>query len=443
MPWLTFLYVSATATLAEKQLFFIKNILTSRIYQKYWPDMIHKDEGRRTRWTSSEIIVDHPRRHLENVRDPSIIACGLTKTITGLHFNIGVLDDVVVPENAYTEDGREKVADLYSFLASIETTESEEWVVGTRYDQNDLYGKLMQMKYPKIDTKTGEVISEDPIYEVFEKQVEDQGDGLGEFLWPRQQRADGRWFGFDAEILATKKAKYLNKSHFYAQYYNNPSDPEGKKISPSKFQYYERKHIVNKDGNVYFKDRKLAVYAAMDFAWSLGKRADYTAIIVIGMDCDSNIYVLDIARFKTDKISDYYDNLEQLYRKWGFRKLRAETNAAQAVIVRDLKENYIKPRGMVLVIDEFRRTKNQGTKEERFQIILEPRYENQQIWHYKGGNCQTLEEELITARPAHDDIKDCLCAAIEIALPPRRSSQYSVQSNIVPFNSRFGGVTFR
>ena len=64
------------------------------------------------------------------------------------------------------------------------------------------------------------------IYEIFERVVEDQGDGAGEFLWPKMRRNDGKWFGFDRAILAKKRGQYLDKTQFYAQYYNNPNDPD-------------------------------------------------------------------------------------------------------------------------------------------------------------------------------------------------------------------------
>ena len=62
------------------------------------------------------------------------------------------------------------------------------------------------------------------------------GDGTGEFLWPRQQSSTGKWFGFDRKILARKRAKYLDRSQYRAQYYNNPNDPDNASIGASKFQ---------------------------------------------------------------------------------------------------------------------------------------------------------------------------------------------------------------
>ena len=112
-PTETILYVSATSGLAEKQLYAIQNILTSPVYRKYWPDMVNKNKFDRELWNNNEIAVDHPIRKKEGVRDPSIKAAGLTTNITGFHATYVFLDDVVVPGNAYTEEGSRKVVIMY------------------------------------------------------------------------------------------------------------------------------------------------------------------------------------------------------------------------------------------------------------------------------------------------------------------------------------------
>ena len=78
-------------------------------------------------------------------------------------------------------------------------------------------------------------------------------------------------------------------------------------------------------------------------------------------------------------------------------------------------------------------------KEERIAAVLEPRYDNNAIWHFKGGYTPMLEEELILARPPHDDLKDALACAIEIAIPPRARKEKRTKQNNVIFHSRFGG----
>jgi phage terminase large subunit-like protein len=316
-----------------------------------------------------------------------------------LHCDIAVLDDVVVYENAYTGEGREKVKSQYSLLSSIEGANAKEWIVGTRYHPSDLYSNLMQMVEDKYDDD-GNKVFEEQIYEILERAVEDRGDGTGEFLWPQQSRKDGKQFGFNRQILAKKRGQYLDKSQFRAQYYNDPSDPDNVPVERNKFQYFERKHLREENGYWFYKESKLNIFAAVDFAFSMSKKADYTALVVVGVDSQNNIYVLDIDRFRTDRISEYFKHILELSTKWSFRKMRAEVTVAQQAIVVQLKE-LIKQHGLSISIDEYRPNRHQGNKEERIAATLEPRYDNLQIWHYRGGNIQVLEEELMSRHPPH------------------------------------------
>lgn len=441
-PTLRVLYISATSNLAEKQLKFIKDILDSKIHRRYWPDHVHLEEGKREKWTNSEISLDHPSRKEEGVRDPSVFTGGLTTSLTGLHCDIAVLDDVVVYENAYTDEGRNKVQSQYSLLSSIEGGDAQEWVVGTRYHPNDLYSEMLEM-HEEIFDANGDIVSSEPVYEIFERVVEDVGDGTGEFLWPRQQRTDGKWFGFNQQILARKRAKYLDKTQFRAQYYNDPNDVGGGGIERSLFQYYDPQYINQSGGHWFYRDERLNIVASVDFAYSVGKRSDYTAIVVTGMDSLRNIYVLDIDRFKTDSISDYFDHIFALYSKWQFRKLTAEVTAAQAAIVKELKASYIVPNGLALSIAEVKPTRHEGSKEERLNAILQPVYSNNQVWHYRGGNCQVLEDELVAQFPPHDDVKDSLATSIDNLVPPqithKKGGGQFGRSNIIS-HPRFGGA---
>jgi hypothetical protein len=437
-PEVTILYVSATADLAEKQLYQIKQILDNPIYRRYWPEMIGTDEGKREKWAVAEIAVDHPKRKLEGIRDATCKAVGLTTNTTGFHADVVVLDDIVVPGNAYTEEGRDKVASLYSQLASIENPGASEWVVGTRYHPKDIYQNMIEMKAEIFNPETGDLESDEEIYELFQRVVETDG----EFLWPSQTRSDGKSFGFNYKILASIKGKYQGDiTQFFSQYYNNPNNSDTARINSDKFQYYERNLLKTIEGDWYIKDRKLNVYAAIDFAFSLRKKADYTALVTIGVDHLGNYYILDIDRFKTERIVEYFNHIVAAQQKWGFRKLSAEVTVAQKAIVSELKESYIKPNGIPLSIDEHNPNRHEGDKEERMSAILEPKYDNLQVWHYRGGNCQSLEEELVMRHPPHDDIKDALANAIHIAVIPRQRNINSGRSNVIT-HARFGGISY-
>lgn len=440
-PSVRILYISSTANLAVKQLKFIKDILAGEVVRTYWPELVNKEEAKREKWAEKEISVDHPQRKEDAIRDPTIFTSGLTSNIVGMHCDIAVLDDVVVASNAYLEEGRDKVKEQYGYLSSIETIDAKEWVVGTRYHPLDLYNDIIGMEVKEFD-EYGNDKRAYQLFEVKEHAVESVGDGTGEFLWPRSQAPDGKWYGFNAEELAKKRSQYINKIHFRAQYYNDPHDVDSSPIKRDQFQYYDSNHLNRRDYAWYFKRERLNVVAAVDFAFSLGKKSDYTSIVVVGVDGLNNYYILEIDRFKTDKISDYYSHIFKLYEKWGFRKIRAEVSVAQQVIVKDLKENYIRPNGLSLVVDEHRPSRWQGSKEERILSVLEPKYANNQIYHYQGGNIQVLEEELIFQNPAHDDVKDALASAIDFAIAPLNLYSHRKESsnNAFQFHSRWGGV---
>jgi hypothetical protein len=433
-PTLRILYISSTSNLAEKQLGFIKGILTSKTFQRYWPNHLHREEGKREKWTNTEISLDHPDREKWNIRDPSVFTAGLTTNLVGLHCDIAVMDDIVTGDNADTNEGRNKVKRQYSLLSSIEGADCKEWSVGTRYNPSDLYGEMMDM-HQEVYDEDGKMVSEAPVYEVMQRSVEDVGDGSGEYLWPRTKSKDGKWFGFDIHVYALKKAKYLDKAQFRAQYYNDPNDPDNQPIDFQRFQYFDR-GLVRQQGGVWmYKGKRLNLVAAIDFAFSVRKSADYTCIVVIGCDSDGNIYILDIERFKTPHISEYFDKILYLHQKWGFKKLRAEVNAAQESIVKSLKKDYVVPHNLALKVEEVR---SRGNKEERIEAVLHPRYELDQVFHYRGGNCAVLEDELVSSRPPHDDVKDTLATAVEGSVKPRQTLAVQ-QKNVVQFHSRFGG----
>lgn len=434
-PTITILYVSATSTLAVQQLYDIKQILTSKIYKRLWPTMVNDIEGTREKWSETEIKVDHPKRKEAGVRDNTIYAAGLTTNTTGLHAKMIIKDDVVVPDNAYTAEGREKVNSACSMLASVLTTNGVEVCVGTRYHPQDHYSHLITMQSEDIN-EDGDIVGHNKVYEVMEYPVEQ--DGV--FLWPRVQGSDGEWRGFNWKILAIKKAKYIDKSRFYAQYYNDPNDPDSRRLDRDRFQYFSESSIKNDGINWTYNGDRLNVYAAVDFATSTALKADWSAIVVIGIDAGGYIYVLDMERFKTSKVEKQFQKVLALHRKWEFKKLRAEVSVAQKAIVEYLKDR-AREEGLRLSIDEHRPTRNEGAKAERIAGILEPRYENLTIYHPKSGLVNQLEEELVLARPPHDDLKDALAMAVSIAKAPSRRVEEQ-QGNVIRlnYNSRFGGI---
>ena len=442
-PWSSVVYLSATEDLAKIQVYAIKNMLVSDEYQLLWPEMLHKEEGKREKWSADAINVDHPERKKRRIRDNTIVVKTVKSTAIGMHCSHLVLDDVVVPKFAYTNIGRLEVKQAVSQFASIKNPGAQTKAVGTRYHPSDLYSDFLSAEKYIWNDELQEFDGKEKLWDIWEETVEDRGDGTGNFLWPRvHDPITKESFGFDPKILASVRAQYESTGQmvqFYAQYYNDPNDPDSHRLSPDCFQYFDKKHLNAVDGAWYYKENRLQIFAAMDVAWTTSEKSDFTAIVVIGIDSSGFIYILDLDRFKTSNYSVYYERVMELSNYWGFRKMRVETNAGGKLVAQRLEE-LIRENGQALSIDGKARVSHEGNKIERHAAIVEPRYRAGTIFHYKGGYTPELEEEIVLERPTHDDLEDALCSAIEISKPPGKIwDKKSSKSNVVT-DVRFGGV---
>jgi len=440
-PTTSIIYLTAGEDLGMAQMYAMKNMITSADYATIWPDMVEKDEGKRDKWSAWAINVDHPARKGAGIRDNTILIKTVKSNFTGLHCEKLVLDDVVVPGNAYTATGRRDVQRTISQAASVLNPGGETKAVGTRYHPMDVYNSFKEEMVP-VFNEDGEIVDEYQAWGILERKAESRGDLTGHYLWPRIKSTEThKWYGFDSKILAGIRSKYFalgERAQFHAQYYNEPNDPDSARLESDQFQYYDKKHLNLTDGDWYFKDHKLNIYAAVDFAFTDSTKSDYTAMAVIGRAHSGAIYVLDLVQFRTSRYEMYYTELMKLHRKWEFRKVKVESNAGANIIANFIKER-IREEGLRLTLDAKNTSSGSGKKEQRIAAALEPRYENGDMWHYKAGLIMELEEQLVQERPPHDDLKDALAAAVEISISPAR---FATNRKVVPLatHPRFGGV---
>jgi phage terminase large subunit-like protein len=305
-----------------------------------------------------------------------------------------------------------------------------------------LYALMMQLKIPEYD-ENEEEIGESPMWKVFQRVVEDSPyrTGDGNFIWPRMQMPNGDVFGFDKRELAIKKANLTvdgELSSFMAQYYNDPNDASLQRISNENFQYMEPRHL-RKDGDSWtYSGKPLRLMAAMDLAFSnlKTKKRDWTAIAIVGMDHEGYLYVLDLERFKTDKMEEYYNKAIELYIKWGFKTLVVETNNGGGLVAGHIKDMVRKEGGSLEV--KGKPAPNDSSKFERILQILEPRYRNNEVFHNKIGYIRVLEEELKQPRPRNDDLKDAVALAVSELKPPLGKGIKQAVKSIGERLSRFG-----
>jgi len=450
-PCYTILYITADEDLGKLQMAFMQNIFESDNFRVLYPDHFIPEAGRRDKWTTSGLNTDHPLRRERKIRDETIAVKTIKSGKTGRHPDEIMYDDLVVPENAYTSIGRGEVSRGAAQAVSLAKSNALMTGVGTRYHLADQYSIWQDATYP-IYSDVGELIEERPLWTVFERKVEDIGNGLGNFLWPRTYSMDtDMWYGWDIQSLARKRAEYLSNGEgtaFAAQYYMEPNDPGNYRLDREKFQYLNPRHLAFIDGVWEYQGKRLSIVAAMDVATTdaaskNAKRADYTAIAIVGQDAEGFYYVLDIDMFKTDQRKVYGDRLIELWKKWRFKRVFIEVEAAGRIVAEGMKD-YVREYGYSLIIEGHTAPRNMS-KFERHASITVPKYEQGIVFHTQGGYTDVLEEQVIKPRPLHDDVIDAVTIAIENSLRPqgRNIMREPSRTNVVQAHNRFGGRVSR
>lgn len=448
-PAYTMLYITANEDLGRLQMSFIQNIFQSKEFRTVWPDHFVPQMGRRDKWTGLAINTDHPLRLQRNIRDETIAVKTVKADKTGRHPDEIIYDDLVVPNNAYTEIGRSEVRKGASEAVSLAKSNALMTAVGTVYHPKDQYSVWKDATYQDY-TDDGVLVGEKNLWYVIEHQVEDQGDGTGNYLWPRVWNPELKeWFGWDIRAISKKKAEYISNgesTQFYAQYYMEANDPSSHLLKYEAFNYWESKFLLWKNGHWEYNDKLLTISLFMDVATTdaanrNAKKADFSALAVMGIDTEGFYYVLQLEQFQTDQRSIYYEKVIDMWKRWGFKRVYIEQEGAGRIIAEAFKEQ-LRRDGYSLIV-EGKSAPRGISKAERHASITIPRYEQGIVLHPKGGWTLELEEQLVKERPAHDDLKDVVTMGIETLKQPYKSTWFSSVSNnstnVIAANNRFGG----
>ena len=240
------------------------------------------------------------------------------------------------------------------------------------------------------------------------------------------------WFG--KKEMERKKKFYADSGQpykFYQEYMMEVQSADNSIFTRNHIKYWDGIFKYDEDTDLCFVNidgelKPINVFVGVDPATDSQRRdADYSVLLVIGVDADNNIYILDYLRKrgipvlgipgeKNKGIVDYMFDYSSIYHpslfvvedttmsKPVFQALRAETRRRNDFSVRYKEE---KPG-------------NRMSKRDRIQEILAQRFAIGQI-HLKKEQYD-LEHEIITFGPrmGHDDVIDALAYACKYANPP-------------------------
>lgn len=160
--------------------------------------------------------------------------------------------------------------------------------------------------------------------------------------------------------------------------------------------------------------KRCNIFIACDLAISEDKKADYTSIIVVGIDKDNYWYILDCIYGRLDP-SQTIDNIFSLVSRWKPMAVGIEKVAYQKALIHFVEKEKIKRNIM------FSTRELEADKQKEIRIMtLQPRFKAHQVYFPEYSSYLTeLETELLMfPKCLHDDIIDSLAYIPQLATQP-------------------------
>ena len=323
-------------------------------------------------------------------KEPTVTASGIDNNLVGGHYDLIIFDDVVSADNITTSDQIQKVIKTYNQALDLLEPDGEVIVVGTRWHDADLYGWIMDPGNNVL-----------PQFEIFKKEAFqgsiETDDGF-ELLWPGKFTRHNLWERLQSE----------GWSQFSAQYLNEPVPEETAIFKRQWFMHYDEADL---------RGKLLTKFMAVDPALSEATTADYTAMMVVGMDQWNCMWILDIVRERLNP-NEVINTIFQMKEKWNLTNVAIESVAYQKALAYFLRQEMSR-RGKYFHVEEVK--PQNRSKEERVKG-LQPLYENRKIFHNPLlKNNYFLEDELLRFPNAkHDDLVDALSYTLDIIYPAKQ-----------------------
>ncbi|MEN6302271.1 MAG: hypothetical protein ABFD96_06060 [Armatimonadia bacterium] len=273
-PELTVGIFSFSRQTAQKFLSQIMNELQrNEALKACFPDVLYwKPERESPRWSVDKGIVV---KRQSNPKEATVEAWGLVEgQPTGAHFKLLIFDDLIEVRNVTNPEQIKKATEAWELSDNLGIGDGTiKRYVGTRYLLGDTYQTMIDRKVVKV--------------RLHPATHNGREDGKPVFL------SQKRW----------DEMRVTQRSTLAAQMLQNPAAGKQAMFEGAWLRFYEIRPVT------------MNVYIMADPSRGRTARSDRTAIAVIGVDAQSNKYLLDGARHRM-KLSERWEMLLALYRKW-------------------------------------------------------------------------------------------------------------------------------
>lgn len=363
-------------------------------------DKLIKINGRpfrgKSNWKEYAIVVNGRTNFI--AKEPSIGTTGIDSVKAGPHYPLIILDDPESDVNTSSIDQLVKLIENYRKMSPMLTQGGKMIVIGTPYSLDGLYLYILttQSEYKHYKVLLGQARKEPTLLPKIDVKYDllPKGDD-GTLLMPDC---------ITEQFLKDEEAK--DPVFFASQYLISFISGAAQEFKPGWFRYVKREQVP----------KQLTTYATLDPGYSKASSADYTAIVVAGVDNLANIFILKVIhdRMSPDQITDtFYD----LYHEYHLYKIGVEANGIQ-MIFSWIFDKAAATKGFLPV---FPLRERSAAKDTRIRGLIAP-YKEGKLYHLSDDGKhpimeqRMLESQLIRFPTAkrNRDIIDAECMLLEI-----------------------------
>lgn len=328
----------------------------------------------------SEFEVDNATELIVRAKDGyrfRILAKGSEQKVRGLKWrnkrpNLILGDDLENDEIVMNKERREKFLNwAYKALLPCGSDDVKIRIVGTILHMDSfLEGLLNDSSWTSIRYRA-------------------HNEDFSEILWPEK---------FSRERLEGIRKMYVEKGMpegYSQEYLNYPIDEDSAYFKRDDFQYYKPEDI---------KTKHLYHYSAVDFAISDKEHSDFTVITTVGIDAESNMYVIDVKRGRWDS-KEIIDNIFDTHIQYRPEIFTAESGMIEKSIGPFLREEMFK-KSIFINLNPMVAIKDKQSRARSLQARMRMKsvyFDIDAHWY------PDLEQELLRfPRDKHDDQVDSL-----------------------------------
>ena len=270
---------SSTTDMARTFLSAIKGYFSSeRIIENYGDFMPSSKSDKYFKDNLQELTLTC--RDNRALREPTIAVAGLEATRTSQHYDLIICDDLVVEENVGNFEQMDKTWKIWQTYLDLLEPDGEMWVIGTRYNPIDLYGRILT-DYVDPRCFDGYTTTHVPHCSCeFDVSVLQLRNEKGDYIFDSK---------FD-DMVAKQLLAIKGQRFFSCQYENNPSSAD-----TVWFQEEELDRSICSPQEIDAIRDRLVWYMVVDPAESLERRSSFTAVVCVGVDHETGIWYVDYA----------------------------------------------------------------------------------------------------------------------------------------------------